>query len=82
MWNLWLRDQGTGVTRRIADVPCNQIEPAWENDSKTLLYGTDCGRSLWFTAVARRRVIPLKRLAGDVADSLMVRSPYSTSESS
>jgi hypothetical protein len=57
-WNLWLRNQTTGATRRVSDVPCNQIEPAWENDSKTLLYGTDCGRSLWFTAVARRRVIP------------------------
>jgi len=58
LWNLWLRDQKTGETRRIADVPCNQIQPAWEDDSKALLYGTDCGRSLWFTAVARRRVIP------------------------
>jgi hypothetical protein len=58
MWNLFVRDQRTGATRRIADVPCNQIQPAWEDDSRTLLYGTDCGRSLWFTAVARRRVIP------------------------
>jgi glycosyl transferase family 87/WD40 repeat protein len=58
VWNLWLRDQGTGATRRVSDVPCNQIEPAWEDESKTLLYSTDCGRSLWFTAVARRRVIP------------------------
>ncbi len=58
VWNLWLRDQGTGATRRVSDVPCNQIEPAWEDDSKTLLYSTDCGRSLWFTAVARRRVVP------------------------
>jgi hypothetical protein len=57
-WNLWIRDLGTGVTRRIADVPCNQIQPSWEGDSKTLLYSTDCGRSLWFTAVARRQVIP------------------------
>jgi Glycosyltransferase family 87/WD40-like Beta Propeller Repeat len=57
-WNLWLRNQGTGATQRIANVPCNQIEPAWEADSKTLLYSTDCGRSLWFTAIARRRVIP------------------------
>jgi hypothetical protein len=57
-WNLWLRNQGTGATRRVADVPCNQIQPAWEGDSKTLLYSTDCGRSLWFTAIARRRVIP------------------------
>jgi Tol biopolymer transport system component len=58
MWNLWLRNERTGVTRRIADVPCNQIQPAWEDDSETLLYSTDCGRSLWFTAVSRRRVIP------------------------
>ena len=57
-WNLWIRDQKTGETWRIADEPCNQIQPSWGNDSKTLLYSTDCGRSLWFTAAARRRVIP------------------------
>jgi hypothetical protein len=57
-WNLWLRNEDNGAIRRIANVPCNQINPAWENDSKTLLYGTDCGRSLWFTAIARRRVVP------------------------
>jgi hypothetical protein len=58
VWNLWLRDERSGATRRIADVPCNQMQPAWEDDSRTLLYGADCGRSLWFTAMARRRVIP------------------------
>jgi hypothetical protein len=58
VWNLWLRDQRSGGVRRIADIPCNQMQPAWEDDSKTLLYGTDCGRSLWFTAISRRRVIP------------------------
>ena len=58
VWNLWLMDLATGAGRRIGDVPCNEIEPSWESDSKTLLYGTDCGRSVWFTAVARRRVLP------------------------
>lgn len=58
VWNLWLRDQSTGNIRRIADLPCNQIHPIWQSDSKTLLYATDCGRSLWFTAIAHRRVIP------------------------
>jgi len=57
VWNLWLRDQVTGATQHIADEPCNQIQPAWEADSKTLLYSTDCGRSLWFTAISRRRVV-------------------------
>ena len=58
VWNLWLMDRATGATRRIADVPCNQMQASWESDSKTLLYGTDCGRSVWFTAVARRQVVP------------------------
>jgi Glycosyltransferase family 87/WD40-like Beta Propeller Repeat len=58
VWNLWLRDEDSGLSRRIADVPCDQIQPSWESDSKTLLYGTDCGRSIWFTAIARRRVLP------------------------
>jgi Tol biopolymer transport system component len=58
VWNLWIRNQMSGAVRRVADVPCNQIQAAWESDSKTLLYSTDCGRSVWFTAVARRKVIP------------------------
>jgi hypothetical protein len=57
-WNLWLRNQHTGIIRRIANVPCNQIQPAWEPDSKTLLYAVDCGRGLWLTALARRRILP------------------------
>jgi hypothetical protein len=57
-WNLWIRDETSGAVRRVADVPCNQMQAAWENDSRTLLYGVDCGRSLWYTAVARRQVIP------------------------
>ena len=58
VWNLWIRDQLSGATRRVADVPCNQIESSWEADSETLVYADDCGRSLWFTAISRRRVIP------------------------
>ena len=58
VWNLWIRDQRTGAVRRIGDVPCNEIQPSWLADGKTILYSTDCGRSLWFTAIARRRVIP------------------------
>ncbi len=57
-WNLWLRDEHSGAISRIANVPCNQIQPSWESDSKTLLYSSDCGRSIWFTAISRRKVIP------------------------
>jgi len=58
VWNLWILDRKVGARRRVAAAPCNEMEPAWEADSKTLLYADDCGRSLWFTAIARRRVIP------------------------
>ncbi|WP_213805483.1 glycosyltransferase 87 family protein [Granulicella sp. dw_53] len=56
-WNLSLQDLSNGATHRISKVPCNQIQPGWEADSKTLLYGSDCGRALWFTAISRRRVV-------------------------
>jgi hypothetical protein len=56
-WNLFLREFRTGEVRRLTTAPCNQIEPAWLGDSKTLIYGSDCGRALWFTAICRRRVL-------------------------
>jgi len=58
VWNLWIRDQQTGAIRQVAEMPCNQIQASWEPDSKTLIYANDCGRSVWLTAISRRRVIP------------------------
>lgn len=58
VWNLWVRNMDTGATRRITNAECNDMTPAWEKDSKTLVYASDCGRALWFTALSRRRVFP------------------------
>ncbi len=58
VWNLWLMDLHTDETRRITNEECNDIAPAWEADSHTLVFASDCGRALWFTALYRRRVIP------------------------
>jgi hypothetical protein len=57
-WNLYLRAMTTGLVRRVSNVPCNQIEASWEADSQTLLYASDCGRALWFTAICERRILP------------------------
>jgi Tol biopolymer transport system component len=57
-WNLSLRNQATGATRRLTIAPCDQTEPAWLGDSRTLLYSSDCGRALGFTAICRRRFLP------------------------
>jgi hypothetical protein len=55
-WHLWLRDLHDGQTRRLTDADCNNVQPTWSSDSKTLVYASDCGRALWFTALCRRRI--------------------------
>lgn len=57
-WNLQLRDMMTGKVQALTNAQCNNIEPAWAADSKTLFYASDCGRGLWLTALCRRRVLP------------------------
>jgi hypothetical protein len=56
-WNLWLRDLNNGQTRRLTDAACNNTEPAWAADSQSLIYASDCGRALWFSALCKRRII-------------------------
>jgi len=55
-WHLWLRDLHSGQTSRLTHADCNNVEPTWASDSKTLVYASDCGRALWFTALCRRRI--------------------------
>ncbi len=56
-WHLWLRDLQSGKTSRLTPADCNDVEPAWEADSKTLVYASDCGRALRLSALCRRRVV-------------------------
>jgi glycosyl transferase family 87/WD40 repeat protein len=58
VWKLWLQDLRTGQIRRITSAECNDISPAWQPDSKTIAYASDCGRALWFTALVREQVLP------------------------
>lgn len=58
VYHLWLRDLRNGATRPLTRAQCNSVSPAWQADSKTLLYASDCGRALWFTALYRRQVVP------------------------
>jgi Tol biopolymer transport system component len=55
-WHLWLRDLHNGQTGRLTQADCNNVEANWALDSKTLIYASDCGRALWFTALCRRRI--------------------------
>jgi Glycosyltransferase family 87/WD40-like Beta Propeller Repeat len=57
-WNLSLRNVSTSEVRRLTTVACNQTQPAWLPDSKTLLYSSDCGRAVNFPAICERRFLP------------------------
>lgn len=56
-WNLWLRNLSSGHAERLTRAECNDTESVWAEDSRTLLYASDCGRGLWLSAICRRRVV-------------------------
>jgi hypothetical protein len=58
VWNLWLRNLRNGATQRLTEADCNDTFPAWEADSKALIYSSDCGRALWFAALNRIQIQP------------------------
>lgn len=55
-WQLRVRDLVTGDEHALTHADCNGISPAWEADSKSIVYATDCGRGLGITALARATV--------------------------
>lgn len=58
VWNLWLRRTNSGDERRVTSADCNDVSPSWENDSRTLLFSSDCGRAFGLTALYRQRLLP------------------------
>jgi hypothetical protein len=57
-WQLWVMSLLGGQQARLTDADCNSTEPAWSSDSKNLVYATDCGRGLGYTALNRIRAVP------------------------
>jgi hypothetical protein len=57
-WQLYVTDLAANSSHRVPGGDCNSISPAWEPDSKHLIYATDCGRGLEMTALARVNLFP------------------------
>lgn len=57
-WNLHLFDLRTRKDHAVAETDCNQLQPSWESDSRTIVYASDCDRALGLSALFRRRVVP------------------------
>jgi hypothetical protein len=51
-WQLHVMDFKTQTEVQLTDADCNSISPTWSEDSKRLVYATDCGRGLGLTALA------------------------------
>jgi hypothetical protein len=56
-WHLFVRDLQSGQERQYTTAACNATSPSWE-DAHTLLYISDCGRSLGLGAPVRLDLAP------------------------
>jgi hypothetical protein len=55
-WQLVVMNLNTREQIRLTNTDCNSITPAWNPESKDLIYATDCGRGLSLTALVRLHV--------------------------
>jgi len=50
---IWLRDTLSGKLQLVAGGNCNNSSPAWEGDSHTLIFASDCGRGIGMPVLYR-----------------------------
>jgi hypothetical protein len=53
---IWLRNVATGMARPLTAGNCNSSSPAWELDSRSIIFSSDCGRAFGLPALYRARV--------------------------
>jgi hypothetical protein len=54
--HIWLRNLASGQERRLTGGNCNSSAPAWELDSKAILFASDCERAFGLPALYRARL--------------------------
>ena len=53
---IWLREVASGKERELTGGNCNSFAPAWELDSGSFIFASDCGRGFGLPALYRVRV--------------------------
>jgi Glycosyltransferase family 87 len=53
---IWLRNVATGAERQLTGGNCNSESPAWELDSKAIVFASDCGRGIGLPALYRAEI--------------------------
>lgn len=54
---IWLRDMMSGKLHLVAGGNCNSSAPAWEEDSHTLIFASDCGRGVGMPVLYRANLL-------------------------
>ena len=55
---IWVRDLVSGKLQLVAGGNCNNSSPAWEEDSHTLIFASDCGRGIGMPVLYRANLPP------------------------
>ncbi len=53
---IWVRNLASGSQRKLTEGACNNDTPAWEPDSRSLVFSSDCGRGMGLPALYRKRL--------------------------
>jgi hypothetical protein len=53
---IWIRNVGSGKEEALTGGNCNSSSPAWELDSKAVIFASDCGRGIGLPALYRARI--------------------------
>jgi Glycosyltransferase family 87/WD40-like Beta Propeller Repeat len=53
---IWLRNSASGAEKLLTSGNCNSTSPAWELDSKAIIFASDCGRGIGLPALYRARL--------------------------
>jgi hypothetical protein len=53
---IWLRDVASRTERELTGGNCNNSSPAWELDSKAIVFASDCGRGIGLPSLYRAKI--------------------------
>jgi Glycosyltransferase family 87 len=53
---IWLRNVASGAEERLTGGDCNSFSPAWELDSKAIIFASDCGRGIGLPSLYRAKI--------------------------
>ncbi len=77
---IWITDRMTQARIRLTGGNCDSWDPAWEPDSKAILFASDCNRGIGCPALFRARLASGAETRGQFNSILYGRDPIAVTE--